>query len=450
MSKRNLTILITALTIIIIAFGFWYFNKGEPSGEGEGTNFGFDFNPFNNKKSTSPDGEGTPPTDVSGYVPPPDIATQAIKLRKVSSMPIAGFGIFMKERYKEIPNPSQSLPLSGEEDTSIPPAKGELGGLKLTPPPTEFIPAVRYVARATGNIYQTFADAIDERKFSSTIIPTVYEAYFSNKGESVIMRYLKVDNKTIQTFVGTLPKEYLGADSVGTSVIAGSFLPDNITDMSISPDTLKIFYLFETGNSVVGVTADNPGNRKTQVFDSPFTEWLSSWPNDKVITITTKPSANVPGFIYIINPDKKDLNKALGDFNGLTTLTSPDGKLILYSNNNLSLRVFHTDTRNSDSLGVKTLSEKCVWGSASDILYCAVPQFINGSSYPDIWYKGETSFSDAIWKIDLKSGTTSMVVDPVLVKGEEIDGIKLALDDGENYLFFVNKKDSFLWKLNLK
>src|SRR3989338_7746183 len=106
MSKRNLTILITALTIIIVAFGFWYFNKSEPSGEGEGTNFGFDFNPFNNKKSPSPGDTTTPPTDVSGYVPPPDIATQAIKLRKVSSMPIAGFGIFMKERYKEIPNPA--------------------------------------------------------------------------------------------------------------------------------------------------------------------------------------------------------------------------------------------------------------------------------------------------------------------------------------------------------
>ena len=33
---------------------------------------------------------------------------------------------------------------------------------------------------------------------------------------------------------------------------------------------------------------------------------------------------------------------------------------------------------------------------------------------------------------------------------EKLDGIKLALDAGENYLFFVNKKDSFLWELNLK
>ena len=42
-----------------------------------------------------------------------------------------------------------------------------------------------------------------------------------------------------------------------------------------------------------------------------------------------------------------------------------------------------------------------------------------------------------------------MIADPVTINGgEDIDGIKLAMDEGENYLFFVNKKDSFLWELN--
>ena len=44
-----------------------------------------------------------------------------------------------------------------------------------------------------------------------------------------------------------------------------------------------------------------------------------------------------------------------------------------------------------------------------------------------------------------------MLIDPMTVLGgEEIDGIKLATDEGENYLFFVNKKDSYLWEFNLK
>ena len=136
---------------------------------------------------------------------------------------------------------------------------------------------------------------------------------------------------------------------------------------------------------------------------------------------------------------------------GLTTLTSPDGKLVLFNNNSLSLSIYHTDTKNSDSLGIKTLPEKCTWGKMSDFLYCAVPRTISQGQYPDTWYQGEVSFSDQIWKIDIKTGNTTMISDPALVtNGEELDGTKLAIDQNGNYLFFVNKKDSFLWKLDLK
>jgi hypothetical protein len=38
-------------------------------------------------------------------------------------------------------------------------------------------------------------------------------------------------------------------------------------------------------------------------------------------------------------------------------------------------------------------------------------------------------------------------LEPVWVR---LDAIKMTLDEGENYLFFINKKDNFLWKLDLK
>jgi hypothetical protein len=80
-----------------------------------------------------------------------------------------------------------------------------------------------------------------------------------------------------------------------------------------------------------------------------------------------------------------------------------------------------------------------------------VPKSIDSNQYPDAWYQGEVSFSDAIWKIDPQTGNATLLVDPATVSGgEEIDGIKLALDSGENYLFFVNKKDSYLWEFSLK
>ena len=155
--------------------------------------------------------------------------------------------------------------------------------------------------------------------------------------------------------------------------------------------------------------------------------------------------------MYELNPSTKSLTDVLSNINGLTTLTSPNGKLVLYSNDGLSLSIYNIATGATNTLGVKTLAEKCAWNADSSSIYCAVPRNINSAQYPDAWYQGEVSFSDEIWQIDVASGNATMLVDPLTIAGgQDIDGIKLAVDSGENYLFFVNKKDSYLWELALK
>ncbi|MFA6520112.1 MAG: hypothetical protein WCT44_00720 [Candidatus Paceibacterota bacterium] len=453
MSKRNFILLIIILAIVLVGFFAFLFSQRNipPGEEGEGTNFLSQFNPFGNggkKPPTTP----PPPTDISGYEPnPSDIL--AVKLKKVSSMPIAGFTVYKKERLVDVPVPVTTTPPAETTTEETPPTtKAATETAKPTPPLTEFVSALRYVDRATGNVYQTFADKIQERKFSTTTIPKVYEALFGNKGNSVIMRYLKGDDKTIITFVGNLPEELLGGDTTENNEIKGAFLPEDVKDVSLLGDGSGLFYLFNVKENAVGATLNLTNNKKVQVFVSQFTEWLSLYPNNKIITLTTKPASSVPGYMYSVDTSGKGLmTQVLGNIRGLTTLMSPSGKLVLYGDSGLSLGVYHTDTKVSDSVGVRTLPEKCVWGSVSDILYCAVPTSTPSGTYPDSWYQGEVSFSDQIWKIDLATGTSTMIADPAtVVGGEDIDGIKLMLDAEENYLFFVNKKDSFLWELGLK
>lgn len=452
MSKRNFILLIIVLALVIITiFLFLYFQQPADNQTGDntpGTNFFSQFDPFRTKPKPP---VVTPPVDISGYQPAPVAETPKMKLTKVSSMPIAGFTIFLKERLKEIPIIEPATPPAETPATPTPDTTKKTTAKKPTPPPTEFVLALRYVEKATGNIYQTFVDKLEERKFSITIIPKVYDAYWGNKGQSVAMRYLKGDDKTIETFVSTLPKEVLGGDTAGGNEIKGVFLPDNVKDISISPDTLKMFYLFENQTNMIGTILNFTNNKKTQIFDSPFTEWLSFWPNKDLITLSTKPSSRIPGYMYTMDSAGKNLIKAVGDTNGLTTLGSPSGKLVLYGNNNLALYVYRMDTRALDSLGLKTLPEKCVWNKTSEAIYCAVPKSINSGEHPDAWYQGEVSFDDQLWKIDVKTKNATLLLDPsTITSGEEIDGVKLALDEGENFLFFVNKKDNFLWKLDLK
>ena len=445
MSKRNFILLIIILGLAVIAvFGFLYSRK-EATAPGDGdtsANFFSRLNPFGDK--TSAPGDATPKNggSVSESESVPGQEVTLAKLKKVSSMPVAGFTVFMKERLKEILVVPQILVVPPETEVNKP-------ATKPIPPPTEFALALRYADRATGNIYQTFADKIEERKFSETIIPKIYDAYFGKNGEFVVMRHLKINDRTIETFAGALPKEKIGED-IATNEIQGAFLVDDIKDISLSPDATKIFYLFNSGESAIGIIYNLSDAQKTQVSDSAFTEWLSFWPSAKIITLTTKPSGSVPGYMYMIDVDKKNLTKVLGEVNGLTTQMSPSGKLVLYSDNTLLLSLYHPDTKTSEGLGVRTLSEKCVWNKTNEFVYCAVPVFTAGATYPDDWYKGEVLFSDQIWKINVQNGNATIIADPVEVSGEDIDGIKLALSPNEDYLFFINKKDSFLWELELR
>lgn len=430
---------------MLVIFGFLYYRQNpiNPNDGSGGTNFLSRFNPFG-RSEDAPTGNNDTPIDITEEIPvetEPEVLTS--KLQKISSMPVAGFQVFLKERLKEIPVPVATTETTVE---TVAPAKTT----KPTPPPTEFSEAVRYVDRISGNIYQTFLDKLSERKFSTTIVPKVYESIFGNKGNSVLMRYLKADARTIETFLGVIPKEVLGADT-DANEIKGTFLSDNITDLSLSPDGTKIFYLLNVGENAIGTIINLADSKKTQIFDSPFTEWLSFWPNASMITLTTKPTALVQGHMYTLNPTTKSFIRALGDIYGLTTLTSPNGKLVLYSDSSLTLNTFDINKKTTTPTGLRTLPEKCVWNNDSSIVYCAVPTNISGGQYPDSWYQGEVSFVDQIWKIELLTGNTTIISDPALdTGGEDIDGIKLALDNSGKYLLFVNKKDSFLWKLDLE
>lgn len=446
MSKRNIILFIIFILVAVLGWAIFSSmqaptgNSGGNTEDSGGTNFVSEFfNTIRKKQSDNTDtsdsqteNEQIGENNTGNNTPEQNKA----KLYKISSMPVAGYTLFKKEIFKEVPEESIT-----PTDTKNP---------KPTAPNTDFVNLLRYVAQDNGNIFQTEIEKLSERRFSGTVVQNVHEAFFGDNGSSVVMRYLKGDNKTIATYTGTLPKEVLGGDTEANELI-GSFLPENIKDLSVSPNGLSMFYLYSVKDVMVGMISGFNGINKTQVFDSAFTEWLSQWPNNDLITLTTKPSGYVSGYMYKIVPSKKDLTKVLSDIKGLTTLTSPDGKKVLYSNNFLTTNVYDTETKELTQLKIKTLVEKCVWGGDSLIIYCAVPKFADsGAIYPDSWYQGEISFNDNFWKINLQNKDETMLLDPFIIPGEnEVDVTFLKVDEQKNNLFFINKKDSHLWGIEL-
>ncbi len=112
------------------------------------------------------------------------------------------------------------------------------------------------------------------------------------------------------------------------------------------------------------------------------------------------------------------------------------------------LWLLNTKNHETKDLNSYGLPEKCVWANNSNVyIYCAVPNTITGTKYPDSWYQGLVSFTDYFIKINtqtLESETLTNSANEI-----PVDATHLFLNKKGTKLFFINKKDSTLWSLIL-
>jgi hypothetical protein len=319
---------------------------------------------------------------------------------------------------------------------------------------TEKRAVVRFVEKGNGNIHDAYANTLETKRLTNTTVPRVAEAFFVNNGSQVLLRYLRDDTQTVDTYLGTLPKENWGQNpAAGT--LTGEFLEPNISDISVSPDTKRIFSMSSLGGVIIGSVGNPDGSDRKQIFTSPFTGWLSSWPNGKDIILTVKATGYAPGYAFKLNAGDKNPTpeKILGPTIGLTTLPSYSMQSILFSRNTAEgprIALFDTKTAKIRDLAVNTLPEKCIWAKDDSSIFCAVPSFIpKDLVMPDSWYQGEIAFSDTLIKID-KEGIlpARTLIDPGN-QGEKIDAIRLQLSDDGSMLYFINKRDDTLWQLKI-
>ena len=406
MSKTSFTIILTILIVAAGAGAFWFFSlykipsvaEPEPSEN---------FLPFG-------EAPGAPPeiaprtTGEAGGATGGETQIGGRKIRILSRAPVSGFAVI---------NATTTL--------------------------------VRFIERATGHIYEIGADETTARRVTNTTIPRVQEAMFADGGNTVILRYLDDTGATIETYAAKIPKGGISGAEGGE--IKGVFLPRNIETISVSPDGKKIFYIEKFSGGSIGFIAGTQNEGKTQVFNSPLTEWVSSWPEDKVVVLTTKPSQGITGRAYELTIATKKTEETISS-PGLTTLTSSDGKTVLFgssADSGLSLGIYKPKERTTLFFDNRTLPEKCVWVNGNVKIYCAVPRSLSGGLLPDSWYQGIVSFSDRIWLIDAVSGTSSLIADLERDTRGKIDATRLSVNKEGSFLIFTNKRDGSLWSVEL-
>lgn len=420
MQRKTLIIILVVLIIIALIGGWWlFFGPGSTPSTVPGDSDNNTLFPFGDGSGvTAPtpvdrDDTGTTPLNTdSGNVP---------LLRQITTVPVAG-----------------AITLLDQDDEEV----------------------VRYIERGTGHIYDAPLNSLTTVRISNTTIPAIYEAFFVEDGEGIIARFLKEDNLTIQTFYGALvePTETQRSseilDEAPQFVLSGGFLSDGITDLAVSPDTNKIFYLLASPSGAFGTLANPDGSGKQTIFSSPLKDWLPSWGSNARIFLSSKPAASIEGIGNILRTSGV-VTKELDNIPGLTGLLNRSSDRLLYAqstnSNEIGLRLHIVgDTGDDRSIVLRTLPEKCVWSDAErEIAYCGAPRILPIGTYPDHWYQGVVSFDDALWKINTDTGRVTQLINPSLTFGKNIDVTRPFLNNTETHLFFINKKDGTLWSLEL-
>ncbi len=406
MSKKIIITISIILIILLLGLVGYYFLVKDTNGTEDGGRVSVfrNFFPFGGNEP-APIETGGNENEVIEQNPPEEIANFTAKLRQISLTPVSGAGL-----------------LDVKAGTVL-----------------------RYIEKATGHIYEVELFSPKQGRISNTTIPTVMDAIWGNKNNSLITRYLKEDNQTVDTYSLTVKE----VSTTTENTISGIIFPDNISDVSVF-DT-SVFYLVSGSVSSNGFVVNFTGGNKKLIWNSPIKELNSQFVNAKTVALTTKPHQNFPGFLYFVDTGTGQVKKILGDIAGLSTLVNPLATKVLYlDQGNSQMYAFDIKNKTIVNLIPGTFPEKCVWSKKNvEMIYCAVSkQSIDGGSLTN-WYLGFNYSSDDIWSFDIKNNISQIVLDLGAASASSIDVIKPILSENEQYLVFINKIDNTLWSLDL-
>lgn len=332
---------------------------------------------------------------------------------------------------------------------------------------------IRYIDRATGHIFDINTNEESPEKISNTTIPKIYEASFFNSGSSLIARFLDNSDNILTYYINlkekTQPKISTSTTATTTNTVAskkaeeqknlkavaGTYLTKNIRELALSPTGKKILDLtYVKDGGLFSVVSINESVIKSDqtILAHPLREWLLSYPTESTAIITTKPSGVSYGYSYILDTAKGSLTNLVGNIVGLTILPHPSLNIFLVgeASDSLALSIYSKKDSSLLPLSLKTLPEKCVWSKTdTDTVFCAIPKNIRPAIYPDDWYTGVVEFNDSLWKINTKTGQTTLISNLSTEGGQLTDATNLQISSTDQYITFINKRDLTLWGVDL-
>lgn len=317
----------------------------------------------------------------------------------------------------------------------------------------------------------------DSSVFGATLAPdgsTIY--YFTS--ENGQLNQINFDGKlekvvsteefqNIQQVIWNKPKNKAivkRADGAGKS----KFLMLDLAQKSVTPikNNIDSIAWSGLGDKIIYKYYDAKTKKRTlEVSDPDGKNWrkiadinffgisISPVPGSSDISFWPSPDAFTASSINLINFSGENKKEILAGRFGADLLWSPDGKTAAVSTadqkggHKTDLALMNSDGGQFRSLNFPTFAKKCVWSSDSKFLFCSMPGNIPETAIlPNDWQEGKIQTADTFWKIEIATGKKDRLIETDKISGS-FDALNPFLSQDEKTLFFVNKADGKLYKL---
>jgi len=388
MTKKTLIIIFGSIILILGAIGIWVFSflNGSPTAlEDRFANF-----PWGNGNTTE-----FPSTEIPEITEFPSINVSGAKLRQLTFRPVIGYGEILKNESRHI----------------------------------------RYVEAGTGHVYDIDIITGTEERISNIIIANAHRAYVPPNGSHILINNTNSEAAIID---------------ISANEPTSRFLSGQMTNIGISENG-HILFTVRSNNGLQARELQIIPNTTRELFSIPFTSATIRWSQNSNVPhlIYTKPASQLLGYVYEINSSNQ-LRRLPIAGPGLTAIHT--GSYILISSlegTSYKTRIYDPQTQQRNEAPVTIIPEKCVDSNNTFLIYCGSELTTYSYEFPDEWYKGVRMFDDSLWRIDVRSQSATMLINPLSTIGRSLDMTELQLDSQETVIYFINKSDKTLWLYDL-
>lgn len=293
-------------------------------------------------------------------------------------------------------------------------------------------PQIYFSEAGTGHIYSLNLQNGVEAKISNITVAGAREAHIAKDGSFAAIRAGEGVSMPLTIVIFE--------DGTTKSIT----IEDEVVDFTIT-ESNQLLYSIQSANGIVGRTYDIESQTAKTLFTVPFRQATILWGNHSEAShyVLPKTARSLEGYLYELNDGS--ILRAPASGYGLSALVNESYMLIARGDND----TYQSFVQNIGSgapiqLGSIFFPEKCTI-SSQNIAYCGRDLAIQNGAFPDNWYRGEVSYVDKIWSIDLTTLEERQLLDTLSVAGRELDIIDPSLSNDEFSLYFKNKNDHTLW-----